>query len=345
MLQSGLSRWKWVIVFSFVIKLYLILVAAIINQSVSLQHWIIWDGPHYLDIAQHGYQNHGEISLFIVFYPLYPLLIKLLSLIISSYSWSAIVISWLFSLIANIIFYELVRLDFNHKIALRSVWWLTIFPTAYFWQASYTESVFLLLSILSIYSLRKNYFKITPLTSALSSFTRINGLLLIPSLLLEAKNYRQRLVILLTAPLGFMIYLLINYLVYGDWFYFKIPLAQNWYKYFEWPWIGLINLWSYLGKFEYIWTEFIALILLLITAIYSSFYLRKSYAVYCWLNLILFTSTSFIISTPRYLLIIWPIYIMLGRIKSTPLNIILNGISIISLTYFTIRFVQGHWAF
>src|SRR5947209_17984214 len=41
-----------------------------------LSIWNRWDAPHYLDIARMGYVSEGVEARWIVFYPLYPWLIR-----------------------------------------------------------------------------------------------------------------------------------------------------------------------------------------------------------------------------------------------------------------------------
>src|SRR2546422_429814 len=41
----------------------------------ALLVWSRWDAPHYLHVAAKGYVGHGQNALWIVFFPLYPLLV------------------------------------------------------------------------------------------------------------------------------------------------------------------------------------------------------------------------------------------------------------------------------
>ena len=59
----------------------------------SFAMWNRWDTPHYLDLARHGYSNHGELGLFIVFFPAYPALIRVLTLLTGDAYMSALLIS------------------------------------------------------------------------------------------------------------------------------------------------------------------------------------------------------------------------------------------------------------
>jgi Gpi18-like mannosyltransferase len=317
--------------------------------NYSLESWIRWDGPHYLDIARDGYQTTGEPSLYIVFYPLYPLLVKLLSLFISDFSLAGITLSTILGLISSILLYELARLDSNHKTALLSVWFLNIFPTSYFLQTSYTESLFLTTSLLTFLLFRKQVFLLSGFAGALSSFSRVNGLLLAPSLLLETNTIRQ-FIDLCLIPLGFISYLGINYYYFNDPFYFTKPLLTNWYKKFEYPWTSVKNLYDSTpppNDYYYIThlAELTALIFLVSIIIWSFFKIRRSYVLYLFLNLMLFTSTSFIISTPRYLLVLFPIYIVLATLKSKILIGLYSFISLSCLFYFFDLYIRGQWAF
>ena len=98
--------------------------------------------------------------------------------------------------------------------------WLALFylsfPTAFFLQSVYTESLFLLFIFLTFLSLFSNKGKSTFLFATLSALTRINGLLLIIPIftyLIATKKYRQLWLVL--APLCgiglYSLYLFINY--------------------------------------------------------------------------------------------------------------------------------------
>ena len=55
--------------------------------------WSKWDAGHFLDVAKHGYLNVGEERFFIVFFPLYPFLIRILAGIIRSCEWAGVIVS------------------------------------------------------------------------------------------------------------------------------------------------------------------------------------------------------------------------------------------------------------
>lgn len=347
-----MAKWREVIIITALIKILLLILGIIVNYNKNLNplyYWVQWDGPHYIDLANNWYQTSGEQSLWIVFYPLYPILIKIFNLLINDFSSTIILVSIIFSFTASIFLYELVLLDFSKKVAILSVWFLNIFPTAYYLQASYTESVYLTFSLACIFFLRRSYLLNSIIAGILATMTRINGILLLPLLFLESKKPKDFLA-LLFMPIGFLFYLFINYITFNEFFYFTKPLSFNWYKRFDFPWNGIGNSIHSLPPLNHqlayaYYTEFACLILILIASVYTFFGIRKSYGIYLFLSFILFTSTSFVISTPRYALVLFPIYIMLAKLKNNLLVLLVSIISILLLLYFSSLYVQGQWTF
>ncbi len=352
-IKKIMTRWKEIILITLSIRILLLILGVVANTGKNLNplyYWVQWDGPHYIDLAKNWYQNSGgEQPLWIVFYPLYPILIRILNTLVNDYLTSTILISIFFSFTAAILLYELVLLDFNKRTAFLSVWFLNIFPTAYYLQASYTESLFLTISLATIFFFRKGSLINSTVTGILSSMTRVNGILLAPLLLFEIKKPRKIVPILLL-PLGFIFYLYINYVTFSEPFYFTKPLLSNWYKKLEFPWVGISNLIHSLPPLTNpsaypFYAEVVTLILILIVGIYTIWKIRFSYGIYVLLNLLLITSTSFVISTPRYAIILFPIYIALSKIKSVLLIAAVSIISLSLMLYFASIYVQGQWTF
>ncbi len=336
-------------ILSLGLKILLFIYAALITQTFSLSIWNRWDGPHYLDIAKDGYQTYGEQSLFIVFYPFYPLIVKIGSFIFGSFEFSAIIVSIILSIIASVFLYELTLLDFDKRVAFLSVLFLNIFPTAYFLQAPYTESLFLAVAIGSVYYFRTNRQNLAAVLGGLMGLTRINGLMTIPLFLLEPNTWKNKIKVSLFILLGFCTYLGINYSLFKNSFYFQKPLYSNWYKQLDWPWNGLLNLIRSIPDIHstlfYAYSlEVLSLIFLFIATIFI-FKMRKSYGVFALVNLLLITSTHFILSTPRYIIIVFPIFIWLASIRNRLSLSLIGSIFIVLLFYLTYIYTKGGWAF
>ena len=97
-----------------------------------LELWNRWDALHYQKLALRGYSAVGDMRPSMVFYPLFPWTIRLVAIVLRDYLVSAILISTLASIVAGILLYRLVQLDFSRATARLAVWFLFIFPTSYF---------------------------------------------------------------------------------------------------------------------------------------------------------------------------------------------------------------------
>ncbi len=328
------------------------------NQRLpTLRSWLViwnaWDAPHYLDLAAYGYQNSGELRLFLVFYPLYPWLIRLAGWPFGDYLLGAFIVSTIASLIMGVLMYRLVSLDEPPGVAYRSVWFLFILPTAYFLHIGYTESLFLALAFGCLLAARQQQWWLAGLLGAAASLTRVNGLLLLPVLLVEAlhqfsftRRWHWQWLWSGAVVLGFAAYLLLNYRVTGDPFAFSKIVEQHWYKSLTWPWVGIkatitsvatrkpVTVW---GIFV---PELVFIILSFLATLICAFKLRPAYTVWMALNWLLFTSTSFILSVPRYTLLLFPIAILLARAGQRRLWLgLLSLISIAGLVLFASLFL------
>ena len=334
-----------------------------VNQETSsslLNIWSRWDGLSYLNIAENGYQNIDENKFLIAFFPFYPLLIKLFTFVFRDYRLSALIISNLSYIVASLFLYKLVLKDFHEKTALRAVFYLAIFPTAYFLHAGYTESLFLVLLLSSFYYARQGRWLSASLLGMFASFTRINGIILLPALFVEyllqrkfkIKDIKADILWLGIVPVGFLSYLFINYRVFGNAFQFLSFMKDNWQKSASWPWTGFLGAleglqWRSLSdRFMVSGAEifFTAIGIFLIILFFKK--IRLSYGVYAILSLLLITSTSFWLSIPRYLLSIFPIFIALAIIGRKPkFNYLITIASLMFYTIFLTFFIQGDWAF
>lgn len=146
------------------------------------QHWIVepfrnWDGTWYSLVAEQGYDPGMSASA--AFFPLYPWLMQLLSdvtgLPVETSGW---IISKLAFLGALIMAYKLIQMDFPEKIARWTLVALAVFPTAFFFSAIYTESLFLFLSVTTLWAARKNDWLLAVIMCFFATMTRSAGIML-----------------------------------------------------------------------------------------------------------------------------------------------------------------------
>ncbi|MDR0492724.1 MAG: hypothetical protein LBH74_03685 [Nitrososphaerota archaeon] len=321
-----------------------------------------WDAPHYVDIAKNGYVSDPTLDAynFIVFFPLYPLLIRLFTIDLNGINLSALIVSNACSIIAFFYLYKLAKLEFRDGIAVKAVLFLSIFPTAYFLSVPYTEGLFFALAIASFYYARLGKWGFAGSLGFFASLARINGVILLPVLLIEyyhqkgwkLKKTDLNVLWVFFALAGFLIYLGINMQVTGDPFTFMDIQAIHWYNRLD-PWAGLTNAYGWAVNARYPENITIGLApiafavfgaLMIGISVWKRF--RPAYIAYMFFSWALAVSTSWWISVPRYVMTMFPMFILLGLLsqkKAVTFSIIV--VSGALLCYFTAIFAIGWWAF
>lgn len=319
-----------------------------------------WDSPHYMFIAENGYVNEGDPANFIVFFPLYPLLVKLITFDFAYVNLSGLIVANVCSIAVVIYLFKLAKLDYSDSVAKKAVLYLSVFPTAYFLSAAYTESLFLALVIASLYYARNSKWPLAGFLGLLASLTRIAGLLLLPVLVVEYFHQKEWKIKAANLKLfwtslpvfGFLVYLIINYLVTGGFFTFMEIERVHWYQTLD-PVGGLAGALGWLVSNEfprnltlgYAQVIFAVFGFLMVFAGYKA-KLRPSYQAYLLLTWMLSVSTGFWISVPRYVLTMFPMFTILALYsQKRVVTITIVAISSAALGYFTWLFASGIWAF
>ncbi len=318
----------------------------------SMDAWVCGDGVHYLDIARDWYLSEGSIDRLVqlVFLPAYPLLIRLMHLILPNWTLAALAVSGLCFAGAGCLLYKLLRLDLEHKAAARGILLLCLTPGSFFFAAPMSESLFLLCCVGCIYFARTNRWLPACLFGAVAAFTRSLGVTLMVPLLTELiarrvrgtislKTALLRCALLLLIPAGFGIYLYINYRVSGDPLQFLTYQAEHWNQK-----LGLFfnsaayqteyavgsakdNMENLLG----LWLpNLTAQVLSLVLMIYGVKHLRASYTTWYFVYFFIAMGTTWLLSAPRYLMAFFPAVIVLAiitqrnRLRSTLLPAMLG---------------------
>ena len=145
-----------------------------------------YDSGWYFDIARNGYRYVAGGRGNIAFFPVYPLLMRYVGRAFGRRSGDlylgGIVVSWAAFVLAMAVMFSLARLDLPRRRAERAVLLTAIFPFAFFYGVVYTEAVFLLATVASFYCFRTRRWVLGGVCGALATATRVNGLLMLPSL-------------------------------------------------------------------------------------------------------------------------------------------------------------------
>lgn len=340
-----------------------------------LEPWDRWDAPHYTDIAVFGYMANdpgtlsapgysqvypGDLDLYIVFFPLFPWLTAAVNAVIGAPVVAAFVVATAASLFVAPMLYRLVAADCGGRIGLWSAGILLIFPTSYFLHIGYTESLFLALAFGSMWLARTDRWWGAGLLGGLASLTRVNGLVLIPALMVEAYlqwRVHRRLEVSWLAiagvSIGFAVYLGVNLAVYGDPFAFSEIQRTHWFKGLSPPWEGIAGVIRWIGDrdsdraFMLGWMELLFVVVGLVATVATAIWLRPTWAVWMAGNWLLIVSTGFVMSVPRYSLVLFGIVVWAAIIASRwrVAGWVLAGASVIAMGYFAWRFGSGWWAF
>src|SRR5471030_3341835 len=150
------------------------------SANPMLAVWGRWDAEHYIGIAEQGY-HVTEVA----FFPLYPLLIRIVGSVTGSHLIAGLLISNIASFFGLLFFYKLVEHQFNRQVAHRATFYISIFPTSVFFSAVYTESLFFALTVASFYYIREHRWMTAGAIGALAALTRAEGILLIAPYCIE----------------------------------------------------------------------------------------------------------------------------------------------------------------
>ena len=157
----------------------------------SMNLWSHWDREHYVMLALGGYLNPPD-NVSPAFFPLYPLLVRSFAgLFGGPISREALsvwgpVLSLLFLPFALFFIYQIALDGWGEGMARGTVLALAFFPTTFFLNAAYTESLFLALSAGSLWAVRvRRDLLLACVLAGLASARRNVGIFLLVPLLYE----------------------------------------------------------------------------------------------------------------------------------------------------------------
>lgn len=297
----------------------------IYSDHLWLDIWGIWDTGWYLEIARRGYLPGYSLAPFasMAFFPFYPLLISGLGKLIGDYYVASLLISNLCLIGAAGVLYRYVEDNFSKPVAIRTVKFLFVFPTAFIFSGGFTESLFLLLVVGTFYFADQKKYLAASLSGFLAATTKLMGVfLVIPILLSYLESIKDRaqvkdIFLLGLTPLGTVAYWLYTSGVSGDWRTILKVEQQGWEHRWNNPFWSLFK-----SFFHSNWG--IKLAGLLSSLSLALVWLRRKKMRGSWIvfSLIyifvpLLTTPSGVfgfLSMPRYLLVVFPLYVLLAQL-------------------------------
>ena len=331
----------------------------------NLPEWLMpfakWDSGWYLSIAKQGYFYTTGSASNVVFFPLYPLLLKIISWFTNNHILLAgIIISHLTLFGAIYFLYKLTKIDFDEETSWRSVFYLLLFPTSFYLISVYTESLFLFLAILTFYLARKNKWWLAGISGLLASLTKPWGVAIVIPLAieyLEQKNFswqkiKADILSLCLLPLGTFVYMLFLKIKFGSFWLFAAG-QKIWHldtafnplftlqKYWQNIFLTISDNLPYQSAIS-IDFAFFGSMLLLSLVIFSK--LRKSYGIYALLATLIPAFSGILVSMSRYALVVFPLFILLAVWgKNKIINFIIMTLFATLLSFFLTLFVHDYW--
>jgi hypothetical protein len=316
-----------------------------------------WDAGWYLGIVRQGYKYVPGQRSSIVFFPLYPVLVRWLTfggavddrlvayLISNGALFFAVVLLW------KLAAFDMRDVSFSKHV----VQFLLFNPMTVFYSSIYTESLYLLCLVGTLYFARTQRWLLAAACAYAAALCRVVGLLLVVPLACEYflqnrhnPNWRKagigRALIACAAPgLGFLTYVTYLKLTFGE------PLAfmkceAAWGRRLTWPWMAFIHL-RHNEAFYVIWFVSFAVLAAALFILAVRWRLRPTYLLILAIFSVLSPSSGLMESFPRYLSVLFPYYFVLAlATKKWPdLTVPLFVGSVTLQVIATILFVNGYW--
>jgi Gpi18-like mannosyltransferase len=333
-----------------------------------------YDGKRYLSIAQGGYPTFDQMGNR-AFFPVYPFTVRYFSNITHlDIVISGILLSIIFAIIGIIFLYKYLKLEYGEKVAYRASILTLFFPTAFYFYLYYTESLFLTLSVIIFYLIKKEKYYWASIFTAIICATRITGIFFVLYLVVvavrnrigpklqrdchassnEARNDRLPFYLLI-APLGFVLYNFYLYIYFDD-FLGMIRTQTYWKKSFSffgtitagYIWLsqivqGYIKLKIDIHAYVVMIFEFLSYIFYILFLIFSFKKIKWEYWFYAFFCFLLPTAASSLTSINRYMLLVFPISIFLAQRLSKKWYYVVLFIFAIIYLYFETLFLRNYW--
>ena len=339
-----------------------------------LNPWAHWDGVWFLRIASNGYADPHSPA----FFPLYPIAVRGVGWLFGGFELGGIVLSLVLFAGCCALLFALVNADLGPRVALLSVVYLTLFPTSFFFQAIYSEGLFLLLTLACFICARDGRWWLAGLAGFLATLTRSAGVLLVVPMLVyyfEQRDWRlartdAHVLALLLVPAGLAAWMAYLWHRTGD------PLAfshvqRDWGRAFAAAplvvWEGLLE--ALRGARQLLWPAPRAghplqsayfpptanllglpfLVVALGALVAGIRRLPVAYTGYAVVSLLFYLSFPVrgapLLSLPRFVIVVFPLFVALAAVSERRrwLQAVFIAVFVLGLMLLTARFAAFDW--
>jgi hypothetical protein len=298
--------------------------------------WQRWDACWYTKIATFGYER-AENS--VNFWPFFPLLTAIVGrLLLGAMALGGLVVAGLAYVVAMTGLRRLVALDFDDGTALATTIAISVFPTAFFFFAPFTESLFLAAAVWAILAARRRLWLLAAIAALAASLTRIQGVFLVLPIGWEALMWWREvrvargghgfpglpagtllrpIVAALAPAAGFIGFLVVSSLIAGQ---TPLDTQEVWGgKSFHLPWEVVDASWTWAIE-HHDPLQALNLVTLLFFAVVTVVGVRQvpvAYSLYSIPQIVLIGTRiqpTPLTSTARYLLVVFPVFVLLALV-------------------------------
>jgi hypothetical protein len=321
-----------------------------------------YDSGWYEGIARNGYAYAEGGRSNIAYFPVYPMLMRYVGRLLGRYHAAfylgGIAISWTSFVLAMVALYYLARLDLPPRRAVRAVLLTAIFPFAFFFGVVYSESTYLLFTVLAFYLFRTRRWMAGGASAAIAIATRVTGVLMWPALAwiawIHAEPARRDRALaaaaLVLSVTGFAWYCGFVYAESGNPFEWAATLQRWNYEVGRAPWTAPARLLGQLAThpYAYLAGQRMALyetlygitgILFLAAVPFVWMRFGAGYGLFMLLNLLLPLSSGVFEGVGRYCSILFPCFIWLASLRSravgTAIVVVFAMFYVLGLALFT----------
>ena len=326
--------------------------------------WQRWDACWYSKIATFGYEP-AELS--VNFWPLFPIATGAVARLVGgSVALAGLIVSAIAYIAAMTGLYRMVGRDVDEPTARRTMLLITIFPSAFFLFAPFTEALFLALAVWTVALARERRWWPAAILGGLAALTRIQGLFLalpigwealaaaglldwrpwrgVPPPPIRVRSLVAGVLAAFGPALGFAAFILYSGIVAGQ---TPLDTQDAWGgKEFFLPWDVAAAAWQWtLDHSDPI--QFVNLLLLSLFGVLLVIGARRlpfAYTLYALPQFVLLATRiqpTPLTSTNRYLLVVFPAFVVLALIPWRSVRLAWEILSLLFLAVLLLEFLSG----
>ena len=293
-----------------------------------LRTLIQWDGQLYLSIERDGYevypcpQNPTNICGNAGWFPMYPIVARLLTLTGVEHRIAMLAVSWLSLWLALLVLYRLVKRRYDDRVAAISLICLLMFPGSFYFLTAFPYALYLLLAVTAMYLLdSEQYIWLAVPCAALTVTYPSGGVIALPILWVLITKFRQLspknkislIAALVAIGVALMAYFLYYYWRFDNFFLYFTIQSQSYYAHE--PTFPLLSIARSL--IDQSWNSPVTLILIFVIAVTTLCYTPKlpvSWQIYMF-SLLLFTPSAGTTDCYyRHIVVAYPLFVMVALV-------------------------------